>query len=116
MNNTSKAHKVPRTIITRDLQVISQPTGNIYESLIVISKRVKQLAVRTKEELTLKLQDFAVPNDSLTDIFENHEQIEISRHYERMPKPTSVATEEFLSDQLFYRRAQADAEPELESV
>ena len=106
--------KVPRSIITRDLKTISESTGNLYESLVVISKCSKQIAVRTTEELNMKLQDFAVPTDSLTEIFENQEQIEISKHYERMPKPTHIAIEEFLGDKLFFRRTQEDAdEPSL---
>ena len=110
--NTSLKTKVPSSIITRDIEAINKPTNNIYESLIVISKRAKQIAARTKEELNIKLQDFAIPMDSLTEVFENQEQIEISRYYERMPKPTSVATEELLSGELFYRRTQSENSPE----
>ena len=111
MNNPKK-YKVPTSAITRNLEDISKPTENIYESLIVISKRAKQIAARTKEELDAKLQDFAVPTDSLVELFENQEQIEISRYYERIPKPTNVAIEEFLKEELFYRRPQIEDEME----
>ena len=107
-----KKLKVPVSVITRDLEAISKPTNNVYESLIVVSKRAKQIAARTKEELNLKLQDFAIPSDSLTEVFENQEQIEISRYYERMPKPTSSAIEELLEGRLFYRRTQGDSTEE----
>lgn len=110
--STSPKPKVPTSIITRDMQAISAPTNNVYEALIVVSKRAKQIAAHTKEELNIKLQDFAVPMDSLTEVFENQEQIEISKHYERMPKPTNVAIEEFLADKLFYRRTHAEDDAE----
>ena len=109
MNNPKK-YKIPTSAITRNLEDISKPTENIYESLIVISKRAKQIAARTKEELDAKLQDFAVPTDSLVEEFENQEQIEISRCYERIPKPANIAIEEFLKDELFYRRPQVEDE------
>ena len=88
------------SIITRDTDVLAAKTGNIYESVFVVSKRAQQIAIKTKEELTQKLSEFASSVDNLEEIFENREQIEISKFYERQPKPTSVALEEFLSDQL----------------
>ncbi len=92
------------SIITRDLDKIAAPTGNIYESVVVISKRARQIAINLKEELNGKLAEFATTVDNLEEVFENREQIEISRYYERMPKPTSTATEEFLEGKLMYRR------------
>ena len=101
------------SIITRDLEKISAPTGNIYDSVVVISKRARQIAVNIKEELSAKLAEFATTVDNLEEIFENREQIEISRFYERMPKPTSTAIEEFLEGKLMYRnRAEQEEKPE----
>jgi len=91
------------SIITRDLDKIAAPTGNIYDSVVVISKRARQIAINIKEELSSKLAEFATTVDNLEEIFENREQIEISRFYERMPKPTSTAIEEFLEGKLMYR-------------
>jgi DNA-directed RNA polymerase subunit K/omega len=88
------------SIVTRDTDVLALKTGNVYESVFVVSKRAQQIAIKTKEELTQKLSEFASSVDNLEEIFENREQIEISKFYERQPKPTSVALEEFLNDQL----------------
>ena len=84
------------SIITRNTDELAEPTGNIYESVAIISKRAKQISTNMKEELNGKLAEFASTVDNLEEIFENREQIEISRFYERMPKPTLIATEEFL--------------------
>src|SRR5215471_2577142 len=94
---------ISSSIITRDLEKLSKPTGNIYESLVVVGKRARQISVKMKEELNNKLADFASTVDNLEEIFENREQIEISKFYERMPKPTSTAIEEFLEGKLMYR-------------
>jgi len=91
------------SIITRDNNDIAKKTGNIYESLVIISKRARQIASGQKEELNSKLAEFASSVDNLEEIFENREQIEISRFYERMPKPTTTATDEFLDDELRFR-------------
>ncbi len=91
------------SLITRDIEKIAAPTGNLYESVVVISKRARQIAVNLKEELNNKLAEFATTVDNLEEVFENREQIEISRYYERMPKPTTTATEEFLEGKLTYR-------------
>lgn len=104
----SKKTNIPTSIITRNLDDIAEPTGNIYESVVVISKRARQVSVSMKEELNSKLAEFASTVDNLEEVFENREQIEISRFYERMPKPTSVAIEEFIGDELAYRRVEED--------
>jgi DNA-directed RNA polymerase subunit K/omega len=91
------------SIITRDIDKILSPTGNLYDSVVIISKRARQIAVNLKEELNGKLADFATTVDNLEEVFENREQIEISKFYERMPKPTTTATEEFLEGKLTYR-------------
>jgi len=99
---------VQPSIVTRDIDQIAQPTGNIYESVVIISKRARQVAVNIKEELNGKLADFATTVDNLEEVFENREQIEISKYYERMPKPTSTAIEEFLEGKLMYRMRSAE--------
>jgi len=94
---------VPNTTVTRDLRDLDGQTGNIYESIVIISKRANQISVDVKEELNAKLAEFATTNDNLEEVFENREQIEISKHYERMPKPTLVAIDEFLNDKIYFR-------------
>jgi len=103
-NNQEKAIvPTPSTTVTRDLRTLDVNTDNIYESIVVISKRANQIASDVKEELHSKLADFATVNDNLEEVFENREQIEISKHYERMPKPTLLAIDEFLNDKVYYR-------------
>tara|TARA_A100001015_G_C15034954_1_gene735597 strand:- start:2518 stop:2844 length:327 start_codon:yes stop_codon:yes gene_type:complete len=89
---------------TRENSVLSKPTENIFESLVIIGKRARQISSIQKEELNGKLAEFASNVDNLEEIFENREQIEISKFYERMPKPTTTATEEFLNDEVIFRR------------
>lgn len=91
------------SIVTRDTDKIAAQTGNIYKSVFIASQRSKQIAQDTKEELTQKLADFASNVDNLEEVFENREQIEISKFYERQPKPTGVAIEEFLDGEVAYR-------------
>ncbi len=91
------------SIVTRDVDKLAAKTGNVYESVFIVSQRAKQVAVKTKEELTQKLAEFASNIDNLEEIFENREQIEISRFYERQPKPTSIALDEFSEDKVEYR-------------
>ncbi|MFT5336323.1 MAG: DNA-directed RNA polymerase subunit K/omega [Luteibaculaceae bacterium] len=99
-----KTSKAARTTITRDVVDLSQNTGNLYESLVILSKRSSQINATLKEELTQKLSEFATNTDTLEEVFENREQIEISRYYERLPKPHSVAVEEFEEGRIYYRR------------
>ncbi|MEY3405651.1 MAG: hypothetical protein RL161_1081 [Bacteroidota bacterium] len=97
------------SIITRDVDKIAAPTGNLYESVVIISKRARQISVNLKEELNNKLAEFATTVDNLEEVFENREQIEISKYYERLPKPTSSATEDFLEGKVMYRfRSETD--------
>ena len=91
-----KKNNVPNNTVTRKLTDIDAQTGNIYESVVVISRRANQIATQLKQELNRKLADFSSTTDTLEETFENREQIEISRYYERLPKPTLIATEEFL--------------------
>lgn len=99
-----KNSKAERSIITRDAIKFETETNNIYESIVVMSKRSNQIASEMKEELTGKLQDFASSVDNLEEIFENREQIEISKFYERLPKATSMAMTEMLEDKIYVRR------------
>ena len=98
------------SLITRENKDIAEPTENIYESIVVIGKRARQISSNVKEELNSKLAEFASSVDNLEEIFENREQIEISKFYERMPKPSTVATEEFLDEKLNYRIPEEEEE------
>ena len=94
---------VQSSVVTRDLDKIAAQTGNVYESVVVISKRARQIAIDLKEEPNNKLAEFATTVDNLEEVFENREQIEISKFYERMPKSTNTAIEEFLEGKLGHR-------------
>ena len=94
---------VPNNTVTRKLTDIDAPTGNVYESVTIIAKRANQIATELKQELNRKLQDFSSSTDSLEETFENREQIEISKYYERIPKPTLIATEEFLAGEVTFK-------------
>ena len=94
---------IPNNTITRKLVDLDAQTGNIYESINIIARRANQISSELKGELNRKFADFSSPTDTMEETFENREQIEISRYYERLPKPAIIATEEFLDDELFYR-------------
>ena len=98
-----KKTNAPTSTVTRNLNDLSKETGNIYESVVVIAKRANQIAAEMKDELSKKLQEFGSSNDNLEEIFENDEQIQISRFYERLPKPTLIATQEFIEDKIIFR-------------
>ena len=93
---------------TKNLNDLKNKTGNLYESISVISRRANQINVALKEELHNKLEEFASHTDSLEEIHENKEQIEISRAYERMPNPAILATQEFMEDKIYYRKDESD--------
>ena len=99
-----KKSNIPNNTVTRKLVDIDRQTGNIYESVVIISRRANQISSAIKQELTRKLADFSSTTDSLEETFENREQIEISRYYERMPKPSLIATEEFLDGKIYFRK------------
>ena len=103
-----KKVKAPTTTITYDLDKLEQNTGNVYESIVIIGKRAEQIAQQMKEELSQKLQEFAPYTDNLEEVFENREQIEISRYYERLPKPTAIAIQEFIEGKLVWRKPRKD--------
>ncbi len=91
------------SILTRDLNKLTNPTGNIYEAVVIISRRANQIAAELKEELSNKLLDFAHSTDTLEEVYENREQIEISKHYERLPKATNIAMEEYLESKILHK-------------
>lgn len=93
---------------TKNLNDLKMKTGNLYESISVIARRANQINVSLKEELHNKLEEFASHTDSLEEIHENKEQIEISRAYERMPNPAILATQEFMEDKIYYRKDESD--------
>lgn len=95
---------------TRDVMRMSEPVGNVYEMVMIISKRANQLAVEMKQDLDAKLQEFASYSDNLEEVFENHEQIEISRFYEKLPKPTLLAIEEWNMGEIYYRNPSKEKE------
>ncbi len=107
-----KKSNAPLNTITWDTAELATPTGNIYESVTIIAKRANQISVEMKEELNKKLQEFASYTDNLEEVFENREQIEISRFYERLPKPVSIATNEFVDGNIYYRNPARDIQPE----
>lgn len=98
-----KKSKAPVNTVTRNLRDLWEPTDNIYESVAIIAKRANQISVEIKQDLSKKLAEFASYNDSLDEVFENREQIEISRFYEKLPKPTLLATQEFLDGNVYWR-------------
>jgi DNA-directed RNA polymerase subunit K/omega len=103
-----KKSKAPVNTVTRNVMDLCKDTGNIYESVVIIGKRANQIAAEVKQDLNKKLAEFASYNDSLEEVFENREQIEISRYYERLPKPTMLATQEFIEGNIYYRDASKD--------
>ena len=98
-----KKSNAPTNTVTRDMQDFRDKTGNVYESIAIMGKRANQISVEIKEELKKKLEEFSSSSDNLEEVFENREQIEISRYYERLPKPTLIATQEFVEDKVYYR-------------
>lgn len=98
----------PVTTVTRNLDALTKGSGNIYETVIVVSRRANQIGVEMKQELNKKLEEFASYNDNLEEVFENREQIEISKFYERLPKPTLIALQELEEGKIFYRNPDAD--------
>ncbi len=98
--------KIPTNTITRDLCNLAAPTGNIYETVVILSKRANQIALAEKKELMKKLEDFKNDRDTMEEVFENREQIEISKYYEKQPKPGLTAISEFEAGEIYYRMAQ----------
>lgn len=103
-----KKTNAPINTVTRDMIELSADTGNVYETVCIIAKRANQIAAEMKHDLERKLQEFASLNDNLEEISENREQIEISRYYEKLPKPTLIATQEYVDHKLVYRNPLTD--------
>ena len=103
MSTDYKKSNAPVNTITWNTAELSKETGNVYQSVIIMGKRANQVSVELKEELSKKLQEFASYTDNLEEVFENREQIEISRFYERLPKPVIIAAQEYAEDKVCYR-------------
>jgi DNA-directed RNA polymerase subunit K/omega len=101
----------PVTTITRNVDLMTSDTGNIYETVIIVSRRSNQIAVEMKQELNKKLEEFASYSDNLEEVFENLEQIEISKFYERLPKPTLIALQELEEGKIFHRNPEKPVRP-----
>lgn len=104
-----KKTKAPNSTITRNLIDLEKQTGNIYESIAIVAKRADQIAVEMKKELDAKLEEFASYSENLDEVFENREQIEISKFYERLPKPTLIALEELENERIYFRHPETEA-------
>ena len=98
-----KKSNAPFTTVTRDLINLGEETGNVYETVRIIGKRANEIASDIKHDLERKLQEFSSYTDSLDEVFENREQIEISRYFERLPKPTLISAQEFVDGEIYYR-------------
>ncbi|MCD8413231.1 DNA-directed RNA polymerase subunit omega [Tenacibaculum finnmarkense] len=103
-----KETKAPLSTITYNKEAIEAPTENIYEAISIIAKRANQINADLKKELVDKLDEFATYNDSLEEVFENKEQIEVSKFYERLPKPHAIAVDEWLNDKIYFRTPDAE--------
>ncbi len=105
-----KKSKAPVNTVTRDIMKLCDDTNNIYETVAIIGKRANQISAEMKQELNKKLYEFSAYNDSLDEVFENREQTEISCYYEKLPKPTLIATQEYIDKNVYYRDPLADTE------
>jgi len=105
-----KKTNAPTNTVTRNMNDFREGTDNVYETVAILGKRANQISVEIRDELKKKLEEFSSKQDNLEEVFENREQIEISRFYERMPKPTLIATQEFLEDEIYYRNPAKDKE------
>lgn len=103
-----KKSKAPTNTVTHNLMDFARGTGNVYESVVIMSRRANQISAQMKEDLNRKLREFASSSDNLEETFENREQIEISRYYEKLPKATLMAQDEFLHDRIYYRNPDAE--------
>ena len=108
-----KKTNAPTSTVTRNLMDLCRDTNNIYESVVIISKRSNQIAAEMKDELSKKLVEFGAHTDTLEEVIENEEQIQISRYYESLPKPTLIATQEFLEDKIYYRNPSKESDRNL---
>jgi DNA-directed RNA polymerase subunit K/omega len=107
-----KESKAPKTTITYNRDEIAKPVGNLFEAISIIAKRADQIGLDLKEELTNKLKEFETHNEGLEEIFENKEQIEISKFYEKFPKATALAVEEWLQGKVYFRNPLDESQSE----
>jgi hypothetical protein len=105
-----KKIKTQSESVTRNTLDFSKETGNIYETVVILSKRANQIGLELKDELNRKIEEFATTQDNLEEIFENREQIEIAKFYERLPKPTLLSVHEYLNNQIYYRNPHKEVE------
>jgi DNA-directed RNA polymerase subunit K/omega len=103
-----KRNSAPANTVTRDIETFTAPTGNIYESVMVIAKRANQISAELKQELSKKLEEFSSVSDNLEEVFENREQIEMSKYYEKLPKASLLAVQEFLDGKIYFRKAESN--------
>ncbi len=111
-----KRVKTVNSTITRDIQDFSRQTGNLYETIVMLSKRANQISSEMKQDLHKKIEEYANSNDSLEEVLENREQIEIVKFYEQLPKPTLIAVKEYLTDNLYYRNPDKEEKDEMHIV
>jgi len=104
-----KKTSASKTTVTNDNRLLEDKVGNIYEAIVALDKRSNQIGAELKEELVNKLEEFATHDDSLDEIFENKEQIEVSKFYERLPKPSLIAIQELLEDKIHFREANTES-------
>jgi DNA-directed RNA polymerase subunit K/omega len=104
-----KRLKTDKVAVTRNLSEFEEPTGNIYETIAILAKRANQISKELKDELNRKIEEFSSTGDNLEEVFENREQIEIAKHYEKLPKPSLIAIQEFLEDEIYYRNPTKEA-------
>ena len=105
-----KKSNAPTSTVTRNMMDLCEDTGNVYETVAIIGKRANQIGLEMKNDLSKKLQEFASYNDNLEEVFENREQIEISRYYEKLPKPTLIATQEYMEGKVYHRNPAKEKE------
>ncbi|MBP7496449.1 MAG: DNA-directed RNA polymerase subunit omega [Bacteroidales bacterium] len=107
--NNNKKEKIENNTATRNVNEIIEKTGNLYEAVVIMSKRANAISSKYKEELKSKLEQFATTNETLEEFFENREQIEVAKFYENLPKASLVAIDEFLKDKIYFRKPNADS-------
>jgi len=107
-----KKTNASKTTVSRDLYGLSKDVGNVYETIAILAKRSRQISVEMKEELLEKINEFATVNNSLEEVFENKEQIEVSRYYERLPKSTAIAIQELTEGKIYHRKAEKKSDNE----
>ena len=107
-----KKTNASKTTVSRDLYGLSKDVGNVYETIAILAKRSRQISVEMKEELLEKINEFATVNNSLEEVFENKEQIEVSRYYERLPKSTAIAIQELTEGKIYHRMAEKKSDNE----